>query len=138
MSAKSAACLVLREKRSNAVIIAGNPRIDGRRHGPMVYCSSTYTVLLFTVVKSTRKEAQIIRQLQWAEERQLFYTTTSPYCVGETGLMVLKRREIGHGKLAKRGYPRIMPSLMNSPYTVRVVSEITERFFFYWLRTVHL
>ena len=50
-----------------------------------------------------------------------------PYCVGETGFVGSpKRREIGHGRLAKRGVAAVMPSVDEFPYTVRVVSEITE------------
>ena len=50
-----------------------------------------------------------------------------PYCVGETGFVGSpKRREIGHGRLAKRGIIAVMPSVEEFPYAVRVVSEITE------------
>ncbi len=57
----------------------------------------------------------------------LLHYNFPPYCVGETGRMGgTKRREVGHGKLAKRGVEAVMPSKESFPYTIRVVSEITE------------
>jgi len=91
-------------------IIAGEPRIDGR------------------TVDTVRAYAQIIDEL--TGERQdhfLFHYNFPPYSVGETGMIGSpKRREIGHGRLAKRGVAAVMPSLAEFPYVVRVVSEITE------------
>ncbi|MGE9715896.1 polyribonucleotide nucleotidyltransferase, partial [Escherichia coli] len=57
----------------------------------------------------------------------LLHYNFPPYSVGETGMMGSpKRREIGHGRLAKRGVLAVMPTIEEFPYTVRVVSEITE------------
>lgn len=57
----------------------------------------------------------------------LFHYNFPPYSVGETGMVGSpKRREIGHGRLAKRGVLAVMPDMDKFPYTVRVVSEITE------------
>ena len=66
--------------------------------------------------------------LQAKQQAALCCTTTfPPYCVGETGMIGSpKRREIGHGRLAKRGVQAVMPTQSEFPYTVRVVSEITE------------
>ncbi|TGQ67928.1 polyribonucleotide nucleotidyltransferase, partial [Mesorhizobium sp. M8A.F.Ca.ET.207.01.1.1] len=60
-------------------------------------------------------------------ENFLFHYNFPPFSVGECGRMMgPKRREIGHGRLAKRGVLAVMPSLESFPYTIRVVSEITE------------
>ncbi|MFP3457586.1 polyribonucleotide nucleotidyltransferase, partial [Psychrobacter sp. SIMBA_152] len=59
--------------------------------------------------------------------RFMLHYNFPPYCVGETGMVGSpKRREIGHGRLAKRGIQAVMPSHDEFPYTIRVVSEITE------------
>src|SRR5690554_2273012 len=60
-------------------------------------------------------------------DRFMLHYNFPPYCVGETGMVGSpKRREIGHGRLAKRGVLAVMPSPEEFPYTIRVVSEITE------------
>ncbi|KPA52987.1 polynucleotide phosphorylase/polyadenylase [Photobacterium leiognathi subsp. mandapamensis] len=125
-------------------IIAGNPRIDGRekdmvraldvRTGvlPRTHGSSLFTrgetQALVTATLGTQRDAQIIDELT-GEKKDYFllHYNFPPYCVGETGFVGSpKRREIGHGKLAKRGIAAVMPSIEEFPYTVRVVSEITE------------
>ncbi|WP_439787873.1 polyribonucleotide nucleotidyltransferase [Photobacterium leiognathi] len=125
-------------------IIAGNPRIDGRekdmvraldvRTGvlPRTHGSSLFTrgetQALVTATLGTQRDAQIIDELT-GEKKDYFllHYNFPPYCVGETGFVGSpKRREIGHGKLAKRGIAAVMPSIDEFPYTVRVVSEITE------------
>jgi polyribonucleotide nucleotidyltransferase len=76
----------------------------------------------------TTRDAQIIDAIE-GERRENFmlHYNFPPYCVGETGMVGRpKRREIGHGRLAKRGVAAVMPSVEDFPYTVRVVSEITE------------
>jgi polyribonucleotide nucleotidyltransferase len=81
-----------------------------------------------TVTLGTKRDAQIIDAME-GESRDpfLFHYNFPPYCVGETGMMVgPKRREIGHGRLAKRGVQAVMPDLEVFPYVVRIVSEITE------------
>ncbi|MCG7497550.1 polyribonucleotide nucleotidyltransferase [Vibrio sp. Of7-15] len=125
-------------------IIAGNPRIDGRekdmvraldvRTGvlPRTHGSSLFTrgetQALVTATLGTQRDAQIIDSLMGEKKDHfLLHYNFPPYCVGETGFVGSpKRREIGHGKLAKRGIQAVMPSVEEFPYTVRVVSEITE------------
>ncbi|KJG37216.1 polynucleotide phosphorylase/polyadenylase [Photobacterium angustum] len=125
-------------------IIAGNPRIDGRekdmvraldvRTGvlPRTHGSSLFTrgetQALVTATLGTQRDAQIIDGLTGeTKDHFLLHYNFPPYCVGETGFVGSpKRREIGHGKLAKRGIAAVMPSVDEFPYTVRVVSEITE------------
>ena len=125
-------------------IIAGNPRIDGRekdmvraldvRTGvlPRTHGSSLFTrgetQALVTATLGTQRDAQIIDSLMGEKKDNfLLHYNFPPYCVGETGFVGSpKRREIGHGKLAKRGIQAVMPSVEEFPYTVRVVSEITE------------
>ncbi|MGF1685611.1 polyribonucleotide nucleotidyltransferase [Photobacterium japonica] len=125
-------------------IIAGNPRIDGRekdmvraldvRTGvlPRTHGSSLFTrgetQALVTATLGTQRDAQIIDELTGErKDHFLLHYNFPPYCVGETGFVGSpKRREIGHGKLAKRGIAAVMPSVDEFPYTIRVVSEITE------------
>ena len=125
-------------------IIAGEPRIDGRdpemvralsvgtgvlsrTHGSALFTRGE-TQALVTCTLGTKRDAQILDEL--AGERTdnfLFHYNFPPYCVGETGFIGSpKRREIGHGRLAKRGVAAVMPDADEFPYTVRVVSEITE------------
>jgi len=125
-------------------IIEGNPRIDGRdtktvrpisiRTGllPRVHGSALFTrgetqALVITTL-GTERDAQIIDALQGSyRENFMLHYNFPPYCVGETGRVGSpKRREIGHGRLAKRGLLAVMPSVEEFPYTIRVVSEITE------------
>jgi polyribonucleotide nucleotidyltransferase len=76
----------------------------------------------------TERDAQIIDALagEYKEPFMLHYNFP-PYCVGETGFVGSpKRREIGHGRLAKRGVAAVLPDMEEFPYTIRVVSEITE------------
>nr|WP_089137567.1 polyribonucleotide nucleotidyltransferase [Vibrio rumoiensis] len=125
-------------------IIAGQPRIDGRekdmvraldvRTGvlPRTHGSSLFTrgetQALVTATLGTQRDAQIIDSLLGEKKDHfLLHYNFPPYCVGETGFVGSpKRREIGHGKLAKRGIAAVMPSVEEFPYTVRIVSEITE------------
>ena len=125
-------------------IIAGEPRIDGRTvdtvraldictgvlprtHGSAIFTRGE-TQALAVATLGTERDAQIIDEL--TGERQdhfLFHYNFPPCSVGETGMIGSpKRREIGHGRLAKRGVAAVMPSLAEFPYVVRVVSEITE------------
>ncbi|AMG31112.1 polyribonucleotide nucleotidyltransferase [Grimontia hollisae] len=125
-------------------IIAGEPRIDGREkdmvraldvrtgvlprtHGSALFTRGE-TQALVTATLGTQRDAQIIDEITGERtDNFLFHYNFPPYCVGETGFVGSpKRREIGHGKLAKRGIAAVMPSQEEFPYTVRVVSEITE------------
>ncbi len=125
-------------------VIAGEPRIDGRdnstvraisshtgvlprTHGSAVFTRGE-TQAIVTATLGTTRDAQIIDALS-GETRMAFmlHYNFPPYCVGETGFVGSpKRREIGHGKLAKRGVQAVMPDDEDFPYTIRVVSEITE------------
>ncbi|WP_432452183.1 MULTISPECIES: polyribonucleotide nucleotidyltransferase [unclassified Agarivorans] len=125
-------------------IIAGEPRIDGREpdmiraldvmtgvlprtHGSAVFTRGE-TQALVTCTLGTERDAQMIDSLAGLQtSRFMLHYNFPPYCVGETGFIGSpKRREIGHGRLAKRGVAAVMPSSEEFPYTVRVVSEITE------------
>ena len=126
-------------------ILEGQPRIDGRdrttvrplsvaagvlprTHGSALFTRGETQVLAVATL-GTGKDYQIIDAIEgeW-HERFMFHYNFPPYCVGETGRMNMpKRREIGHGRLAKRGVAAVMPDLTTEfPYVVRVVSEVTE------------
>jgi len=125
-------------------IIRGEPRIDGRekdmirgldvRTGvlPRTHGSSLFTrgetQALVTATLGTARDAQNLDELMGERtDSFLFHYNFPPYSVGETGMVGSpKRREIGHGRLAKRGVLAVMPKQEEFPYTVRVVSEITE------------
>jgi polyribonucleotide nucleotidyltransferase len=125
-------------------ILAGEPRIDGRDPDmiraldmmtgvlPRTHGSSLFTrgetQSLVTCTLGTQRDAQIIDAITGEiKDPFLFHYNFPPYCVGETGFVGSpKRREIGHGKLAKRGMQAVMPSQDEFPYTIRIVSEITE------------
>jgi len=125
-------------------IIAGEPRIDGRdmntvrkitvqtgvlprTHGSALFTRGE-TQALVTTTLGTGRDAQIIDAL--AGERKepfMMHYNFPPFCVGETGMMGSpKRREIGHGNLARRGVNAVMPDMAKFPYVIRVVSEILE------------
>ena len=125
-------------------ILAGEKRIDGREPDmvrgldvktgilPRTHGSSLFTrgetQAIVTATLGTERDAQIIDSLL-GERRDNFmlHYNFPPYCVGETGMIGSpKRREIGHGRLAKRGVLAVMPTQEEFPYTVRLVSEITE------------
>ena len=125
-------------------IIAGHPRIDGRdmntvrkitvetgvlprTHGSALFTRGE-TQALVTTTLGTGRDAQIIDAL--AGERKepfMMHYNFPPFSVGETGMMGSpKRREIGHGNLARRGVSAVMPDMTTFPYIIRVVSEILE------------
>lgn len=125
-------------------IIDGSPRIDGRdtksirpitvntgllarTHGSSLFTRGE-TQAIVAVTLGTERDAQVIDAIE-GERKDPFmlHYNFPPYCVGETGMVGSpKRREIGHGRLAKRGVAAVMPTLEEFPYVVRVVSEITE------------
>jgi polyribonucleotide nucleotidyltransferase len=76
----------------------------------------------------TERDAQIVDALHGEyKERFMLHYNFPPYCVGEMGRIgTPKRREIGHGRLARRGVQAVMPTMADFPYSIRVVSEITE------------
>ena len=125
-------------------IVVGEPRIDGRgpedirpisievgilprAHGSALFTRGE-TQALVGVALGTDRESQIIDAIE-GERREHFmlHYNFPPYSVGETGRVgTPKRREIGHGRLAKRGMLAVMPDMTKFPYAIRVVSEITE------------
>jgi len=125
-------------------ILAGEKRIDGRdpdtiralnvatgllprTHGSALFTRGE-TQAIVAATLGTERDAQMLDQLGgMATSRFMLHYNFPPYCVGETGFVGSpKRREIGHGRLAKRGMQAVMPSAEEFPYVVRVVSEITE------------
>ena len=125
-------------------ILAGEPRIDGRdtrtvrqieiRNGvlPRAHGSSLFTrgetQALVIATLGTARDAQRIDALagEFTEHFMLHYNMP-PFATGETGRVgTPKRREIGHGRLAKRALVAVLPSQADFPYSMRVVSEITE------------
>ncbi len=125
-------------------VIAGAPRIDGRdhktvrpinvevgilprAHGSAIFTRGETQAIVVTTL-GTGRDAQIIDAIEGERKEQfMLHYNFPPYCVGETGFVGSpKRREIGHGKLAKRGIQAVMPSMDAFPYVIRVVSEITE------------
>ncbi|HTX24121.1 MAG TPA: polyribonucleotide nucleotidyltransferase [Steroidobacteraceae bacterium] len=125
-------------------ILNGEPRIDGRdartvrpisvkvgllprTHGSALFTRGETQALVTTTLGTTR-DAQIIDGLE-GERREPFmlHYNFPPFSVGETGMMGSpKRREIGHGNLARRGVSAVMPDMAKFPYVIRVVSEILE------------
>ncbi|MEQ8233310.1 MAG: polyribonucleotide nucleotidyltransferase [Gammaproteobacteria bacterium] len=125
-------------------VIEGKPRIDGRdradirpitvevgvlprTHGSALFTRGETQALVVTAL-GTERDAQIVDAIE-GERREPFmlHYNFPPYCVGETGRVGSpKRREIGHGRLAKRGIQGVMPDMSKFPYVIRVVSEITE------------
>ncbi|WP_303636191.1 MULTISPECIES: polyribonucleotide nucleotidyltransferase [Stenotrophomonas] len=98
-----------------------------RTHGSSLFTRGE-TQAIVTITLGTARDGQVIDAVSGEyKENFLFHYNFPPYSVGETGRMMgPKRREIGHGRLAKRGVLAVMPSLEAFPYTIRVVSEITE------------
>ncbi len=98
-----------------------------RAHGSALFTRGETQALVVTTL-GTERDAQLIDTLAGnSKESFMLHYNFPPYCVGETGRIGgTKRREVGHGKLAKRGVSAVMPSKESFPYTIRVVSEITE------------
>ncbi|HEX3950931.1 MAG TPA: polyribonucleotide nucleotidyltransferase [Steroidobacteraceae bacterium] len=127
-----------------AKILDGQPRIDGRdtktvrginirtsvlarTHGSALFTRGETQALVVTTL-GTGRDAQIIDGLTGErKEPFMLHYNFPPFSVGETGMMGSpKRREIGHGNLAKRGVKAVMPGVEKFPYVIRVVSEILE------------
>jgi polyribonucleotide nucleotidyltransferase len=134
----------LEKKIVRSRIIAGEARIDGRdtktvrpitirtgvlprAHGSALFTRGETQALVVTTL-GTERDAQLVDALSGTTREQfMLHYNFPPYCVGETGRIGgTKRREVGHGKLAKRGVSAVMPDPESFPYTIRVVSEITE------------
>ncbi|MDH5620975.1 MAG: polyribonucleotide nucleotidyltransferase [Gammaproteobacteria bacterium] len=125
-------------------VIKGEPRIDGRdrttvrpidvevgvlprAHGSAIFTRGETQAIVVTTL-GTGRDAQIIDAIE-GERKDPFmlHYNFPPFCVGETGFVGSpKRREIGHGKLARRGIEAVLPKMDEFGYVIRVVSEITE------------
>jgi polyribonucleotide nucleotidyltransferase len=125
-------------------ILDGKPRIDGRdlttvrpidievgslprTHGSAIFTRGE-TQAMVTTTLGTGRDAQIIDAIggEYKDPFMLHYNFP-PFCVGEISFMLApKRREIGHGRLARRGVAAVLPKQEDFPYVIRVVSEITE------------
>jgi len=125
-------------------IIKGQPRIDGRdtktvrpisvetgilekTHGSALFTRGETQAIVVATLGALR-DSQIIEDLSGTKKDPfMLHYNFPPYSVGETGFMSgPKRREIGHGRLARRGVAAVLPSEDEFPYAIRVVSEITE------------
>jgi polyribonucleotide nucleotidyltransferase len=134
----------LKKRTVRGRILEGEPRIDGRdtrtvrpisvRTGvlPRTHGSALFTrgetQALVVATLGTERDSQIIDALEGSRrEHFMLHYNFPPFCVGEVGRVGSpKRREIGHGRLAKRGVLACMPTIGEFPYSIRVVSEITE------------
>ena len=134
----------LKKKIVRSRVLAGEPRIDGRdtktvrpitvrtgvlprTHGSALFTRGETQALVVTTL-GTERDSQIIDALGGSyKDPFMLHYNFPPFCVGEMGRVgAPKRREIGHGRLAKRGVLSCMPTLKDFPYSIRVVSEITE------------
>ena len=134
----------LEKKIVRGQILAGQPRIDGRdtrtvrpitvktgilprTHGSALFTRGE-TQALVVATLGTDRDAQIIDAITGEyRDRFMLHYNFPPYSVNETGRVGSpKRREIGHGRLARRGIQAVLPDMQTFPYVVRVVSEITE------------
>ena len=125
-------------------ILDGQPRIDGRdtetvrditidlnllerAHGSALFTRGETQALVATTL-GTERSSQIIDALEGEyKDKFMLHYNFPPYSVGETGFIGSpKRREIGHGKLARRSLEAVLPDMTKFPYTIRLVSEITE------------
>ncbi len=98
-----------------------------RTHGSALFTrGETQAIVVATL--GTGRDAQIIDAIEGERKDEfMLHYNFPPFCVGETGFVGSpKRREIGHGRLAKRGVLAVMPTMEEFPYVIRVVSEITE------------
>lgn len=134
----------LEKKIVRSRILEGQPRIDGRdlqtvrpisvrvgvlprAHGSALFTRGETQALVVTTL-GTERDAQMIDAIAGEyKDPFMFNYNFPPYCVGETGMIGSpKRREIGHGRLAKRGVKATIPEMEEFPYVIRCVSEITE------------
>jgi len=134
----------LEKKVVRGQVLSGEPRIDGRdtrtvrpitirtgvlprTHGSALFTRGETQALVVTTL-GTGRDAQIIDALTGEyRDRFMFHYNFPPYCVNETAFNLgPKRREIGHGRLARRGVEAVLPDMEKFPYVLRVVSEITE------------
>ena len=125
-------------------LLSGAPRIDGRdlktvrpidvevgwlpkTHGSALFTRGETQAMVVATLGSMRDAALVDALEEKTKDSFMLHYNFPPYSVGETGMMIgPKRREIGHGRLAKRALMAVMPNKDGFPYTVRVVSDITE------------
>ena len=125
-------------------ILSGEPRIDGRdtrtvrpieirtgvlprTHGSSLFTRGETQALVITTLGTERDAQRIDALMGEFEDRFMFHYNMPPFATGEVGRMgSTKRREVGHGRLAKRALVAVLPTKEEFPYTMRVVSEITE------------
>ena len=125
-------------------ILSGEPRIDGRdtrtvrpieirtgalprTHGSALFTRGETQALVITTLGTERDSQRIDALMGEYEDRFMFHYNMPPFATGEVGRMgSTKRREVGHGRLAKRALLGVLPTKEEFPYTMRVVSEITE------------
>jgi len=137
-------CFALESKIVRSQILDGEPRIDGRdtrtvrpitirnsvlprAHGSALFTRGETQAMVVATLGTSRDE-QIVDALQGTyRERFMLHYNMPPYATGETGRVgTPKRREIGHGRLAKRALLAVLPTAEEFAYSIRVVSEITE------------
>lgn len=134
----------IEKKVVRSMVLSDHKRIDGRdlntvrpisirvgvlarTHGSALFTRGE-TQAIVVVTLGTGRDAQIIDAIEGEQKEEfMLHYNFPPFCVGETGFVGSpKRREIGHGRLAKRGVLAVMPSMDEFPYVIRAVSEITE------------
>jgi polyribonucleotide nucleotidyltransferase len=138
------ACFDLESKIVRSRILNGEPRIDGRdtrtvrpisirngvlprTHGSALFTRGETQALVIATLGTGRDEQRIDALQGDYTDRFMFHYNFPPYATGETGRVgTPKRREIGHGRLAKRALIAVLPSVEEFGYSLRVVSEITE------------
>ena len=134
----------LERKTVRERLLSGAPRIDGRdletvrpihvevgwlpkTHGSALFTRGETQAMVAATLGSMRDAAIVDALEETTKDAFLLHYNFPPYSVGETGMMTgPKRREIGHGKLAKRALMAVMPNEKDFPYTIRLVSDITE------------
>ena len=137
-------CFALESKIVRGQILAGEPRIDGRNtrtvrpitirtgllprvHGSALFTRGETQALVTATLGTSRDEQRIDALMGEYSDRFMMHYNMPPYATGETGRVGSpKRREIGHGRLAKRALIAMLPSVETFAYSLRVVSEITE------------
>ena len=137
-------CFALESKIVRSQILNGEPRIDGRdtrtirpisirsgvlprAHGSALFTRGETQALVVATLGTSRDEQRIDALMGEYTDRFMLHYNMPPYATGETGRVGSpKRREIGHGRLAKRALLAVLPSAEEFGYSMRVVSEITE------------
>ena len=137
-------CFALESKIVRGQILSGEPRIDGRNtrtvrpisirtgllpraHGSALFTRGETQALVAATLGTTRDEQRVDALMGEYSDRFMMHYNMPPYATGETGRVGSpKRREIGHGRLAKRALLSMLPAPEEFAYSLRVVSEITE------------